>query len=405
VSELLGKKGNKKEVLKDLIKRLHKGEDPEKIKKEFKEILGDVTPVDVSQIESELIKEGMPREEIQKLCDVHLSVLRESLEKEDILAPEGHPIHTLMKEHEIVLKFANEMKDVAKVLMEAKDYEFVNEEISHIEHIKEHFQESESHYQREENVLFPFLEKHGVTEPPAVMWIEHNKIRDLKKKLYKIVDMHDDMSVQDFGKHLREASIELVEMLSGHFYKENKILFPTALRVIEENEWKEIRRQFDELGYCCFTPEVPEIAVEEPEVSEAEIKEGKVTFAIGELSIKEIEAIFNTLPVDITFIDKDDTVQYFSQSKERIFVRTKAVIGRKVQQCHPEKSIHIVNKILEDFKNHRKDMAEFWINYQGKYVYIRYFPVRDKDGNYLGCLEVTQDVSDIQKIKGEKRLL
>lgn len=134
-------------------------------------------------------------------------------------------------------------------------------------------------------------------------------------------------------------------------------------------------------------------------------EEGKVHFETGTISFEEIVAIFDALPVDITFVDKDDTVRYFNQSKDRIFVRTKAVIGRKVQQCHPQRSIHIVSRILEDFKNGKRNTADFWINFQDKLVYIRYFPVRNKNGDYLGCIEVTQDIKAIKEIKGEKRLL
>ncbi len=131
----------------------------------------------------------------------------------------------------------------------------------------------------------------------------------------------------------------------------------------------------------------------------------QVVFETGEFSIKELEAVLNTLPVDITFVDKEDRVRYFSQSKERIFPRTKAVIGRKVQQCHPQKSLHVVEEILNDFRENKRDRAEFWISLEGRLIYIRYFAVRDKAEKYLGCLEVTQDITDIKKIKGEKRLL
>ena len=134
-------------------------------------------------------------------------------------------------------------------------------------------------------------------------------------------------------------------------------------------------------------------------------KEGAVTFETGTMSKEEIEAVFNALPVDITFVDKDDTVRFFTQSKDRIFVRTKAVIGRKVQQCHPQKSVHLVNKLLEDFKGGRRDVGEFWINFEGRLILIRYFPVRNKKGEYLGCVEMTQDITGIKKIEGEKRLL
>ena len=118
-----------------------------------------------------------------------------------------------------------------------------------------------------------------------------------------------------------------------------------------------------------------------------------------------IETIFNTLPLDLTFIDKENIVRYFSQTKDKIFPRAKAVIGLKVQQCHPKKSLHVVNQILDDFKNGSRDVAEFWISFNNRLIYIQYFPVRSKNGDYLGCLEVTQDITNIKSIEGEKRLL
>ena len=135
------------------------------------------------------------------------------------------------------------------------------------------------------------------------------------------------------------------------------------------------------------------------------MEKGQIVFETGSFSKEELETLFNTLPVDMTFVDKEDTVRYFSKAKERIFPRTKAVIGRKVQQCHPPKSIHVVNKILDDFRNGHRHVAEFWIHSKERLIYIRYFAVRDKNGEYLGCLEVTQDITDIKKIEGEKRLL
>ncbi len=128
-------------------------------------------------------------------------------------------------------------------------------------------------------------------------------------------------------------------------------------------------------------------------------------FETGSLSKEEAEAVLDSLPVDISFIDKEDRVKYFNRAEGRIFVRTKAVIGRKVQLCHPQKSVHVVNKILEAFKTGEKDVAEFWIDLNDRLILIRYFAVRDKNGKYLGTVEVTQDVTDIKKIEGQKRLL
>ena len=126
---------------------------------------------------------------------------------------------------------------------------------------------------------------------------------------------------------------------------------------------------------------------------------------IEELSHEILEALLDALPVDITFVDEEDRVRYFNKEGKRIFSRSRKIIGIKVQKCHPQKSIHVVNQILEDFRNNKRDSANFWIDLKGRKICIRYFAVRDKEGKYLGCLEVTQDITDIQKITGEKRLL
>lgn len=402
MSEVLG--GDKRTALKELIKGLHEGANPQEVKGRFAQVVRDTTPAEIAQIEQELIEEGMPREEIQRLCDVHLALFRESLEKEATLAPAGHPIHILMEEHALLLGFADELRDLADRMRGRKD--LLGEETERLDHIAQHFRDSQSHYLREENVLFPFLEKHGIKEPPAIMWMEHDRIRGIEKDLYGLIDRHQEMASGDLVRQLGEVARSLADMLSSHFSKENSILFPTALKVISDNEWQDIGHQFDELGYCPFTPETPRMSIAEAEaaVSPHGI-EGIIPFATGGLSEEQIRALLDTLPVDITFVDRDDTVRYFNQSKERIFPRTRAVIGRKVQQCHPQKSVHVVNQILEDFKRGARDVAEFWINLGGRLISIRYSPVRNEKGDYLGCLEVTQDITDIKKIEGEKRLL
>jgi PAS domain S-box-containing protein len=136
-----------------------------------------------------------------------------------------------------------------------------------------------------------------------------------------------------------------------------------------------------------------------------EDKKRMLEFETGSLSKEEVEAVLDSLPVDISFIDKEDRVKYFNKAEGRIFVRTKAVIGRKVQLCHPQKSVHVVNKILEAFKTGKKDVVEFWINVNDRLILIRYFAVRDKNGKYLGTVEVTQDITDIKETEGQKRLL
>jgi len=397
-------------MLKELMKQLHAGASPDEVKEKFKQALEGVSPLEIAKIEEELIKEGLPREEIQRLCDVHLAVFREQLEKQKPEITPENPINILMEEHKILLQLLEKLNSLSNRVQQARDASYIVEEMSQLKRIANDLLDAEKHYLREENVLFPILEKHGITEPPAIMWMEHNQIREKKKQLRNLVDNYSVMNFQDFKAQLAETAQFLNNALSSHVFKENNILLPTAIRVATEQELKDVRREFGEIGYCSFTPQhltaIQVVAGVEKQRPEAVLApEGLLRFLTGTLSKDEVEAIFDDLPVDITFVDKEDRVRYFSKSKERIFVRTEAVIGRKVQQCHPQDSVHVVNKILDSFKSGKRDTAEFWIQKDNRMIHIRYFAVRNKDGEYLGTIEVTQDITDIKKIEGEKRLL
>jgi DUF438 domain-containing protein len=393
-----------KEVLKDMIKRLHDGENFEDVKREFGEMAKNVTQADIARAEQELVEDGMELEEIQKLCEVHLSLFKDTLEDQVAIAPPGHPVNILMGEHTQMLLLADELKANASEVRTAKGWETIADNLKHLEHVVEHMKDSENHYLREENVLFPYLEKHGITEPPKVMWMDHDQIRGLKKELYELYEGRKSKKFHEFGRQLDEISCALAETLGNHFKKENNVLFPASLQVIEDDEWPEITKEFNDIGYCCFTPEpttTPDVAPETaPEIG----VEGTIGLGTGTLTAEQLDAVFSIIPVDLTFVDDQDEVRYFSEGGGGLFRRTKAVIGRTVQNCHPEKSVDLVNKILDDFKSGASDVEEFWIDLKGKKIHIRYFAVRDRNGRYLGCLEVTQDITDIKEIEGEKRL-
>jgi len=401
---------NKKRILREIISQLHAGIPPHEVKEKFKQVLASVSPDEIARIEQELVNEGVPREELQRLCDVHLAVFSEQLEEHPLKVPPEHPIGILMEEHPIILKLSEKLAITADIIERSSDLVQVSSDLTQLKHIVEELSDAEKHYLREENVLFPILEKYRVTEPPAIMWMEHDKIREKKKQLRGIVERYNTMSFQEFKEKLVENVKSLTNIISSHIFKENSILYPTALKVASAEEWKAAKRDFDEIGYCRFTPShltaIPQPGMaEKRKVEAAPAPEGILQFETGTLSKEEVEAILDSLPVDISFVDADDAVKYFNKAEKRIFVRTKAVIGRKVQQCHPQKSVHIVNKIVEAFKTGKKDVAEFWITMNNRLIHIRYFAVRDKNGKYLGTMEVTQDITDIKKIEGEKRLL
>ncbi len=411
------KDDKRKARLKELIVRLHSGEAPDKVKREFKAIVDDVGPAEISAIEEELIRDGMPREEIHRLCDVHMMVFKDALEGEGRLAPPGHPVGILMDEHEMFLQFACDLQDAAEDLTKGGDGS--TDAIERIEHVAEHLRKAESHYVREENVLFPYLERHGVTEPPKIMWMDHDAIRERKKALFASIAGRRRAAPSEFAARLSRQAAELKKALADHFYKENNILFPAGMSLITPEEWRAIRGEFDGFGYCCTSPPpmegAPAKAGSVPAGSKAVKatstgggpagRDGMVDLDTGRLTLPELEAILNRLPVDISFVDAKDIVRYFNDAPDRIFPRTKAVIGRTVQNCHPGKSLHAVERILREMESGKRDDAEFWIRLGDKLVHIQYFAVRSSDGAYLGCLEVSQDVERFRRLEGEKRLL
>lgn len=393
---------NKKKMLKELIKDLHAGVGIEEAKKKFKDILEETGPSDISKVEEELISEGVPAEDIRRLCDVHLAVFKESLEKQEMVVPPGHPIYILLAEHKYVKGVVEELLLILPRIKRAKVPSEM--EFEKIEELVAHLREYEKHKVREENSLFPYLEKHGIAQPPAIMWAEHNEQREHIKTVTRILKGKGNIDFQELRTKILLSLETLAQHIPAHFYKEENILFPTSLRLISPEEWDKIKSSMNDLGYCYFTP-IEAIGKEIDTIKDISLVKDAIVFETGSLSKTELESVLNTLPVDITFVDKDDKVRYFSQSKERIFPRTKAVIGRSVQNCHPPKSVHVVNQILDDFKKGSRDSAEFWIQLNERYIFIRYYAVHNRDGEYLGCLEVSQDITDIRKIEGEKRLL
>jgi DUF438 domain-containing protein len=195
--------------------------------------------------------------------------------------------------------------------------------------------------------------------------------------------------------------------LEGMIYKEENILFPMTLGLFTEEEWAEIFRQSPEYGWCLVSPEAGYQPPEPKVVRDAlQLPPAKaVQFPSGTLSFEQLLGIFNNLPVDLTFVDAEDRVAFFSEGPDRVFERSRAIVGRAVQNCHPPKSVHIVEKILSDFKAGTQSVAEFWIQMQGKFIHIRYFAVRGEAGAYLGTLEVTQDLTRLRALQGDRRLL
>lgn len=406
MSELINNREFRKEAIRNIIMELHNGKPVQAVKDKFDELIKDLAPGELSQIEQSLINEGLAIPEVQRLCDVHAAVFRDALEQaQPPEATPGHPIYTFKRENEAIERLINnEIKPLLSDLAAATG----EDELDIVWQLTEDLNlllDIDKHYSRKENLLFPYLEKYEITGPPKVMWGVDDEIRAALKAT-KDLSMHYQPQQKE---QLLAKTQETLERITDMVFKEEKILLPMALETLTEDEWYQILDDSDEIGFCLIEPEEEwrpqneNVTAKVDSIADTDTR-GHIKFATGVLTPNEIGQIFNHLPVDITFVDKDNVVKFFSAPKERIFPRTRTVIGRRVENCHPPASVHIVEQIVSDFKQGVKDHEDFWIKMGSKYILIRYFAVRDDDGKYLGTLEVTQDIQPLQEISGQKRI-
>jgi DUF438 domain-containing protein len=406
MSELIGDRDKRKSLLKHMIQQLHAGEAPDAVRKQLVRMLGQVPYDEVVEVEQELISEGLPSDEVLKLCDVHTEALRGAIDTSGAPeAPEGHPVHTFQKENK-ALEW--ELAGLQRLYEKARGMPAADDATELLQEIRGHFNslmDVEKHYLRKENLLFPFLEKHDITGPPKVMWGKHDETRELLKGAISALEAASGATAEDaqglIDLVLRPAS----EAVSGMIDKETQILLPMCLDTLDDSEWHQVYAGSDELGYCLYVPEVDWRPQGVDLKAVPQTGTSRIQLPTGGFTPRELEAILNTIPFDVTFVDADDTVRYFSHGRERIFARSKAIIGRKVQFCHPPKSVDTVQRILDDFHAGRESHAHFWIEMGGRFVSIEYFALRDGDGKYLGTLEVSQDLTEKRALTGQSRLL
>jgi DUF438 domain-containing protein len=394
-------------ALKAIIKDLHDGGDMAVLKQRFKDMIRGVAAPEIAKIEQELMNEGLPAEEIKRLCDVHVEIFKEALEEQDRPDPPlGHPIHTYMKENRASEKIMSDTSLLLGVLGQPPTAEAFAEHRQALGELIDRLSEINTHYIRKENQLFPMLEAHHFTGPSQVMWSIHDDIRAQLKQAREAFGGNDPVQTVSALKAAIQAVRDMI-------YKEEHILFPTSLDMLTDSEWVKVKEGEADIGFAWVVPDEgwpdeilkePGAAVPEPETVLQDVA-GALGLDTGRLTLEQINLVLTHLPVDLTFVDEDDRVAYYSEGPERIFPRSPAIIGREVRNCHPPKSVHLVNKILDAFKSGSRDSAAFWIQLGGKFIYIRYFPVRDANGRYRGCLEVSQDLTDIRRLEGENRLL
>ncbi len=406
MSELTGERADRIRRLREIIEELHAGNPPESVKHKLRELVREIDYSEIVSMEQELLAEGIPVEKLLSMCDLHSQVTREELVQLGPKAlPPGHPADTFRRENEALRGVIARMREIMAAIEALPDAASAEEQALALREAFNSLMDVEKHYQRKEHTLFPVLERHGITAPPQVMWAKDDEVRALLKQLGAALDRRETAGAAWKAIAAGPATAALAA-LEEMIYKEDNILLPMCLENFTEEEWADVWVSSPRYGWCLVEPgkgyQPPRAALQEA-VKRASA-EG-VQLPTGHLTLEQVKAIFSTLPVDVTFVDADDRVAFFSEGGNRIFARSTAVIGRKVQHCHPPHSVGVVERILSDFREGRQNVAEFWINLQGRFVYIRYFAVRDGSGRYLGTLEVTQDVTGIRALQGERRLL
>ncbi len=430
----------KKEKMKEMLMKLQSGQGPEELKHEFKALLKSISPLEIPIIEQELVKEGVKPREIAKMCDIHVELFRETVsgasDEEEEGLPRGHPLDLFYRENKEIIKDAELLGLYASSLSTAGDEKTKSDLLDVVDDIASRILKiGFTHYNREEMLLFPYIERLGISAVPTVLWTKHDEIRIKMKQFAGLLKGYEGTGWSEFSAQVKEKGAELSRKLVDMVFREDNILYRAAHILLPEGAWVAIREQSDEYGYYGLKPEewhtdAPPLLPHEiteglsaddilslpPDVQRLVkatgtekddyvlVRDGDMDMETGFMSPEELIKIFSRLPVDTTFIDRNDRVRFFSGG-ERVFPRSKNILGRKVQMCHPPKSVHIVNHILADFRAKKRENAEFWIQMGPKFIHITYYPLWDDNGEYMGTLEVSEDAAHVRSLEGEKRLL
>ncbi len=369
----------------------------------FHDEIMSVTPQEVLDIFNRRLQAGHSAETILADLGKSLNLMFHGLRAYPWTRPAPESFAgVLMQENAALL---SRFEDIRSLLREGaldSDWELLGKRLRELEQFNDH-------YLKKENILFPYLErKADYFNGLAIMWALHDQIRALMRQTAALLKAGAPARAD-----LTAAVGHLFFAMHGMVFKEELILLPAAMDALTAAEWAEMERQEGEYGYPFITP--PErrsaaaaVPAPMPGAAAAEavpaLSPARFCTPTGELDFSQLAAVFDALPVDLTVVDENNKVRYFTRPKDRIFPRSPAIIGRDVRNCHPPESVGKVLEIVEAFRAGRKDSAMFWIRLRGRLVLIRYFCLRDAQGAYRGTLEVSQDITEIQSLEGERRL-
>ncbi|MBL7971124.1 MAG: DUF438 domain-containing protein [Prolixibacteraceae bacterium] len=395
MSEFTNHKALRVEKLVELFQLVIREELTSELVPGYQQVIDHAGPADVIAVVDKLVQLQIPMPELKKGINKALNLLGKSLQNFPYQPPvSGSFFHVLNQNNEQIDLRLKSIRPLFKELNQNQRDPLLRKEL------KNKFVDLsriDLHYQIKENVLFPLIERYLPDyRCLQVMWSFHDDIRRNLKEAISMLDLADP----DLKRFNRLAGDIFFNIYAIKF-REERLLFPIVSELIPEKELNALIPESLEIGFPFVQPAIhsEEQTAIKPESS------GEVDLKTGHLSAEQIQLIFNHLPIDITYVDENNQVKFFSTPEKRIFRRTNSIIGRDVKNCHPHESVHVVEQIVDAFRKGEKDKASFWIQMKGEFILIQYFAVRDEKGNYKGVVEVSQEITEIRNIQGEKRLL
>jgi len=411
MSEFINNNKARIESIFDFCFKLINGEKGTELIKKHQEAIDCVTANDIVVVVHRLVEANLQMSDMKIGINKALNVFyKPILNQPKLKISKNHFLEIMMRENRELETRLNEIKPLAKKINQQEDEKDLLKTLSILRHKVEDLAEIEKHYSRKENVFFPYFEnQYPEFKCLGVMWSIHDDIRKVRKDLVEVLN-DDSIDLQRINKLMGD----LFFFMNTIIFREEYLLFPVAVNAVSEDLWEEMNLQSEEIGFSFI--EAPVFAKKKKTKKKAFTFDGEqldtlqlndtlLNFDTGLMTLQQAMMLLNHLPVDITMIDENDRVRFFSNPKDRFFIRSKAIIGRTVQNCHPPESVNVVEELLKAFKSGEKDSEPFWIQMKGRFILIQYFALRDEDGVYKGCIEVSQDLTDIKTLEGEKRLM
>lgn len=377
----------------------------------FEKITAEEFAIAEQHLQTYGISDDMLAERMEEILEIFKGILVST----ELNLPKGHPIRTYMDETDEISKVLSSMETQLEKKFIKNQWLELYDKLSEIN----------IHFSRKQNQLFSALERKGFDKPSKVMWTLDNNIKDIIRNSKVLLK-------EDSDSEFLAIQPEVIEMIKDMMIKEREILFPTSMELLTDEDFKNMRISDDEIGYCLI-PNPPDFknqgskednsslineeivnmnllkdlasVLQKHGVTSPKKEDEVLNVSQGLLTLKQINLIFKHLPVDLSYVDENELVKFYSDTKHRVFPRSAGVIGRAVQNCHPRESVDTVEKIIKAFKSGEQNEAEFWLEIGGKFIYIIYTAVRDEEGNFKGVLEMMQDATHIRSLTGSQRLL